>query len=376
MATARLVVVLLVLGAVLLLAIQNTAPALPLVFLGGRTLALPLGVWLAAAIGLGALTTLVLTALLKSTGRPGQGRRRYQYEPQAFYEPAPRDRNPGQDATVSAAAAAGRSATTDYQARSSRPRPDAPPRSTPAADSGGEWQAWTNLQSPSQWDNWETVGQTPRPEASPTSSPTPGSTSESTGVTGWFSRKPKVDPTQQVNESLQELSQDWGDLERRPYRTPGVSPVDDSLEELTQGWDDIETPASPPPPRDFEVPQSPTQVYRDGSIYSYSYRDRAAPGHTDNIYAPPDQDFEEGSFDQDNPSDPEPYRQDEAFSSSQPEPYSPPSLDHNSLDRATIDDDTVVDADYRVIIPPYSAPSTETSDDTPWDDDDWETPTP
>lgn len=88
MATTRLVVVLLALGTVLLLLLQNLTPALPLVFLGSRTIALPVGLWLFGAISLGALTTLGLTALLKSAGGGGNNRRRYQYEPQPFYEPA------------------------------------------------------------------------------------------------------------------------------------------------------------------------------------------------------------------------------------------------------------------------------------------------
>ncbi|MGB5972431.1 MAG: hypothetical protein WBG38_03890, partial [Nodosilinea sp.] len=88
MATVRLIIVVLVLGLVVLLGVQNLAPELPLIFFGSGTQALPLGVWLVGAVLLGALTTLVLTALLGSQ-RGSAGRSSgYKYRPQSFYEPA------------------------------------------------------------------------------------------------------------------------------------------------------------------------------------------------------------------------------------------------------------------------------------------------
>ncbi len=338
MATTRLAVVLLVLGAVVVLVVQNLAPTLPLVLLGGRTLALPLGVWMAAAIGLGALTTLVLMALLGTIGRGGSGSRRYKYEPQAFYEPA----SPSTSASDAAAdtSTSPRSASADYR-RSSAPR-SAPPRSAP--EPGGEWQAWTNLQSPAQWNDWETLSQTPRPEAEPAAR----------RASSWFGGQPKADPSQQANESLREIAEDWGDLERRSYRAPGVSPVEDSLDELNQGWDDLEPSQAPtPPPRDFEARQSPTQVYRDGSIYSYSYQDRASAGQTDNIYAPADE----------SPDDEFAAEADlgNAPQSLSAEEYDTSAPDPNDDDFEPLDDANVVDADYRVIIPPYNPPSPDPS---------------
>lgn len=171
------------------------------------------------------------------------GGRRYRYSPQGFYEPSP-----------------GAVPSTN------QPTPDR-----------GDWQAWTDLKSPSQWENWESLSQTSRAVDQPSSTP-PRSRS-------WFSRlaQPDSDQSQRLEQSLEELSEDWGDLERRRYRATGVSPVQESLEEITEGWDDLEPTSSV---REFEVPQSPRQVYRDGSIYSYNYGDRPNPGQTDNIYAP------------------------------------------------------------------------------------------
>ncbi len=59
----RNVLLLVVVGGLTIFALQNTSPSLSLVFLGMRTLALPLSVWILAAIALGALTAGAITIL-------------------------------------------------------------------------------------------------------------------------------------------------------------------------------------------------------------------------------------------------------------------------------------------------------------------------
>ncbi|MEB3313962.1 MAG: hypothetical protein VKL98_07435 [Cyanobacteriota bacterium] len=290
MATFRLVVLLLALGAVLLITVQNATPALPLVFLGRQVLVLPLGVWLGGAIALGSFTTLVIT-LLPGGGPPARrSPRRHRYpSPQSFYESPPSQ--PGGDVSrVASRAAASQVAA------------------------AGEWQSWTNLRSPAHWDNWEALSQAPKPDVDPA----PARSKP------WFGRQP-APGNEQVEASLQELASDWGDLERRRYHAPGVSPVQDSLEEITQGWEDIE--ASP------GSPTSPGPGEPGGSMYSYGYRDRAYAGQTDHIYAPPDQ------------TDYAPPGDQEDWFSDDPSEYLDP-------DPTPSDEDGVVDADYRVLIPP------------------------
>lgn len=63
MALIRLVLLLLAVGSVTLLLLQNQTPSLPLVFLGMQTQAWPMAVWLVAAIVLGVLTSIVLAGL-------------------------------------------------------------------------------------------------------------------------------------------------------------------------------------------------------------------------------------------------------------------------------------------------------------------------
>lgn len=335
MATTRLVVGLLALGIVLLLGLQNLSPHLPLVFLGGRTLALPVGLWLVLALALGVLTTLALNAVVEPPNRGQSSRKRYRYEPQPFYEPAP----PNEPSRPSEA---------DRRREVRRPA-DFAARST---DPDGAWRDWTNLQSPTQWDSWEDhrrpdPAPPPPPAGAPSRSPQPSPASFRSPLS-WFSRRPADGPDPRIQESLREITDDWDDIDPRPYRPSGVSPVEESLEEITEGWDDIDASKAPsppddsdPPPRDDEAPKPPTQVYRDGSIYSYSYREQAGAGQTDRIYAPPDHAYDDRYAD-------------DAYGD---HAYGDHAYGDQDPDAPDLEEEGVVDADFRVIIPPPPADS-------------------
>lgn len=357
MATVRLIVVLLVLGAVLLLGVQNLAPALPLVFFGGTTQALPLGIWLTGAVGLGALTTLVLTALLGSAGPSGGDRSKsYKYRPQSFYEPTG-----SSSGTASTASQTGRNYTTPGSRSGGAGRqPTSPGTSSDNPTDDPSWRAWTNLKSPAQWSDWESLSQAPKSETTSSTSSASGIVDSASGivdsVTTWFSSsKQQAKQQQRVNESLRELDTDWDELENRPYRAPGVSPVEDHLDDITQGWEQNSGP-SRDPNRDFEASQAPRRTYRDGSLYSYSYRDEGDPapqsGQVDNIYAPAD-DVVYGN-------DPDPRYADASYPrgavyAADDSAYSRDRDEEDDLGEPEIAEDGVVDADYRVIVPPYTA---------------------
>ena len=371
MATVRLIVVLLGLGIVVLLGMQNMAPALPLVFLGGNTQTLPLGVWLVSAIALGALTTLVFTVLLGSVGGASGGRGgrsggrsgAYKYRPESFYEPAE--------------SVAGSSYPASGSSRSG---------ASPSPRSGNDdptWRAWGDLKSPGQWNDWETLSQAPKPETN-SSGPAPaGSSLGQTasglveGVTTWFSSsKRQAKQQQRVNDSLQALDDDWDGLENRRYPAPGASPVQDSLDDINQGWDRGQ---GSDPNRGFEAPQSARRVYQDGSLYSYSYRGDDDPpagrgGQVDNIYAPPD-DVAYG----DAPGYGADYRDDAAngtaygsddggYDGDGYDEGDSPEFDNDDapLGDPEIAEDGVVDADYRVIVPPYTAPAEAAATSETW----------
>ncbi|MGG6240773.1 hypothetical protein ACQ4N7_19300 [Nodosilinea sp. AN01ver1] len=375
MATVRLIVVVLVLGLVVLLGVQNLAPALPLVFFGGSTQALPLGIWLAGAVLLGALTTLVMTALLGSAGGSRRSRSNaYKYRPQSFYEPT------GYEPTGSASGPGVSAAAS----RAASDRPNQPPYTNPASRSAGagrspaspsdrpqgdpadddpSWRAWTNLRSPAQMNDWESLSRASQPETSSPASGTPLGAASGIidGVTTWFSSsKQRAKQQQRVDESLRELDDDWGGLEDQPYNTPGVSPVQDSLDEISQGWEQGQTRPSRDPGRDFEAAQAPRRVYQDGSLYSYSYRDDddspAPSGQVDNIYAPPDDIGGYGDPDHSYAGSGSEYASETVYGFSPDEAYSADLDDDGTpLGDPEMAEDGVVDADYRVIVPPYSA---------------------
>lgn len=365
MATVRLITVVLVLGLVVLLGGQNLAPALPLVFLGGSTQALPLGVWLTGAVLLGALTTLVLTALLGSVGADNRSRTTaYKYRPQSFYEPT------GPGAAAASRSPSDRPSPPPYnnpaaRATGSGRSVDFPGAGSPGGDSDDDdpsWRAWTNLRSPAQWNDWESLSRASQPETSPTASGSPLDTASGIidGVTTWFSSsKQRAKQQQRVNESLRELDDDWDGLENQSYQAPGVSPVQDSLDDISQGWDQSLPRSSHDPGRDFEASQAPRRVYQDGSLYSYSYRDEAATsaprGQVDNIYAPPDDVLYGNPPD---PGDPDgEYASETIYGFSGDETYEERTFDRDDtpLSDPEIAEDGVVDADYRVIVPPYNA---------------------
>ncbi|WP_155523716.1 hypothetical protein [Nodosilinea nodulosa] len=387
MATVRLIVVLLVLGLVVLLGVQNLAPAMPLIFFGSSTQALPLGVWLAAAVLLGALTTLVLTALLGS-GRGGPGGRSaaYKYRPQSFYEPVGSSSGPG------AAASAGRAGSdrpgpSAYSNPASRAAgsgrapssPSASNRGNDPADDDPNWRDWTSLKSPGQWNDWETLSQAPKPETSATnpaaaSNPAAGILD---GVTTWFSSsKQRAKQQQRVDESLRELDDDWDGLENRSYSPPGVSPVQDSLDDINQGWEQQRQAGDSS--RSFEASQAPRRVYRDGSLYSYSYReegDAPAPsGQIDNIYAPPDDAIYGNAPDAQYAGEyaTSEYATEDAYGSSTADNYGDrPDFEEEDgpLGEPEMADDGVVDADYRVIVPPYTTAAEAAASSETWTPD-------
>lgn len=87
-------------------------------------------------------------------------------------------------------------------------------------------------------------------------------------------------------------------------------------------------------------------------MYSYSYRDRDASGQTDHIYAPPDDGGYDGGYDGDYGDD-----SDDAYEQGSPYGAAAPDLADtvrpgDPLGDPEVAEDGVVDADFRVIIPP------------------------
>jgi len=322
MVTTRLVIVLIVLAALVLLAVQNSSPSLALAFLGWRTVALPLAVWILGAIALGGLTSLFLAGLLSFNAPPpvrkSQRHGRGPSGPsQRSWTAAPTPAEPPPGATESAQTGGESTSFTGE---------------TPPANS--EWQDWNNVSSPSQWEDWDKTRRQSSPEAS-----------QRRGGRGRQKEAARID------ESWQELAQGWEGVERPPTIARGVSPVEDSLEDITRGWQDSPAPARDKvdaatdprtAAREYESPKAPKRVYQSGSLYSYGYRDQDAAPVQD---SDDDEDLDdEDSLEAAEPHDVPAYEYEEDYEDEETDPPQRPS---------TPGPDGVYDADYRVIIPPH-----------------------
>lgn len=253
MAIARLLLPLLILLGLALFALQNWSPVLPIVVAGLPTQALPLAIWMLAAIAAGAATTVAVSSLL-SLSRFTAVRRSNKQRP-----PAPAPSRPATESRPWVAAWTKRNEA----------------RANPPSSSNTRIQEdWENRQTREEWDDWE--------EDSPPSSPRSASRSSETQF-----------------QAHDRSDEDW-----------------DNWDGYTEA-DRVSGTPRPPVRTEFEVKQAPVAPKKSGSIYSMSY-DKA---------------------------DTEPPRPNEVY-----------------------------DADYRVIVPPFSpepaqAPQPE-EEDWGFDDDD------
>ncbi len=81
----------------MLLLAQNLSPAIPLVFLGSRTQPLSLAVWILLSTAAGALTSLLISSLVKLSSRGVTQQRQPSYEPSnspRFNKRTPREKAP------------------------------------------------------------------------------------------------------------------------------------------------------------------------------------------------------------------------------------------------------------------------------------------
>ncbi len=83
MTITRLIILVIILGGLTLLLVQNSSPVLPIFFAGTQTQALPLGLWILLSAAAGAVTSLIITSLFKLSNyfqaqpQPSQERSRY-----------------------------------------------------------------------------------------------------------------------------------------------------------------------------------------------------------------------------------------------------------------------------------------------------------
>lgn len=323
MSTTRLVIALLIVCGLVTFALQNTSPSIPLVFLGIRTVALPLGVWLSGAIALGGLTTLLLSGLTDwqaiASQRPN--RRRWQVrpnpasersEPAGFRPPRDTSRDVRREPPRRAEAASGRQTRIQTQTTS---------RDAASADN---WEAWGQRTPASQWEDWS--------QANRRESAKQG-----------FSRRQRKD-REKAEGAISDMSQGWDEsAQDTVYVPPGGSAVEDALDEIAEGWEDWE-------------PENASAE----TAYSYGYQGSEAASRVDSIYAPPDD--VRDKYPERSPTAAESDRnEDWGLDDDSERPQTEGSSAASSHDEA--DGEGVYDADYRVIIPPHR-PLEDAEDDS------------
>lgn len=318
MKTPRLVAVLIVIGVIVALIVQNPAPILALNFLGWQSPPLPLAIWLLAAMVCGALTVLALALLLPSPAP------RSKYRPTAYSRVS--EASTGSEPRYGSASGAehgpeGYSSENDgpenygpenygpenYQDADYAAEPDyrdyMPPEpmgSQTTADS--EWGDWTRLRSPAQRSDWDQPAPTVDFATPPRTSSNQArrSASGSEGWKIWPFGNSAAEQQQRAEQSWQDLAEGWDGVEERAYPPAGGSAVEDALDDIDQGWDGA----------------------GEGS-YAYGYGSEEP--RRDNIYGPADED----------------------------EDWIGETADAYEAE-AEAEESEVVDADYRVIIPPYN----------------------
>lgn len=110
MAIIRIIILLAVVALLTLLLVQNWSPVLSLVFLGMQTLPLPLAMWVFFSTAAGALTSLVITSLLKVSNYFGQQQRQ---KPAPLTGTSPRTKATSREKTQPPSYESSPSSTTD-----------------------------------------------------------------------------------------------------------------------------------------------------------------------------------------------------------------------------------------------------------------------
>lgn len=222
----KLILLLVILGALAAFALQNLAPV-SLVFLGIKTLALPLAVWVIGSIGAGALTTLLIAGLLQ------------------FAQPIRSNRS-GDRTASQTRSGFGDSFRTAGWTRSSDPftKTSTTNRSTTSAaksytsrSNRDDWETGGR----EEWDDWDDI---PRPIDPPVTGPT------------------------EIRDREDAVWDDWNN--------------DEGSERQRR-----EEPSDRPRRTDFEAPQTPTMRTQSGSVYSYGYgrsEDEADQPRQQNVY--------------------------------------------------------------------------------------------
>lgn len=206
----RLLLVLAIIGGLVVFTLQNTTPAIALIFLGIQFPALPLSWWVLGAIAAGATTTLVIQLLFGL-----------------------------------ASFATGQAVRTRLQSNFRRQSQSRDAQSYSSQFDGKTQSSQREREDDSVWQDWSGYDSSP-------------SRNSSEPV------KPRSTAENSDDDWERPMSDDWEDSEPQDSSR---SPSSASRSRLTE--DDL---------RNFEVKQTPKQTSQSGSVYSYGYREPEGTG--------------------------------------------------------------------------------------------------
>jgi uncharacterized integral membrane protein len=305
MSPTRLSILLLILVGVTLFALQNWSPVLPLVILGTQTQALPLAIWMVGAIAAGVITTLITSALLRLSNFTASPRRS---KPKRAGRVASDPRTPWSGSQQSTSQ---QNASWQNASRQNSNSMDVPFTVTDSPDyvyaaSNTAYTAsnvtdddWEQRSSRSEeWDNWEDDQE---PVPSPVDRPITQTTAFSGPPTFIQDPSPPTDSSPYApglsNDAPgfsndKEEWEDWEDYQESEDDEFEDAFEEDEFEEDEFEEDEFEEEAATnqtdaePSRTIYEVQQTPKSSYRSGSIYSYSYRDSgdSSVGKTESVY--------------------------------------------------------------------------------------------
>lgn len=291
MPVIRLFLLLVVLGGLTLLLGQNWSPVLPLVFLGAKTQALPLAIWILLSVAAGAVTSLFITGLFKLANyftRSSSSRRKAPPPPrssaqrQVRYAAASRPAtkpDPGSTPSNPANDWISDSTTNDddwgFEEDTDKTRSNSPNDVTKTNDFSSAPKS--NYQADSYSYSYQEpsnsgVGKTEsvydadyRVIKPPYSQPDTAENDED----GGFSAQSSAAPNTAASRSSKP------DIDSTPSNGTDDWDSDSNNDDWDFEEDSKETPFSSDTVRNpnYEVNNEPKSGYRAGSVYSYSYRE-------------------------------------------------------------------------------------------------------
>ncbi|MEG5060131.1 LapA family protein [Microcoleus sp. A2-C5] len=262
----RAVFLLVIVVGLTIFALQNVEPALSLVFLGIRSPALPLSIWILLSMGTGVVTSLLISALLSFSNYLSQTRERSGRDIRsrdavspdsrtAYAPPCPRKQEIDPDFDTE-------NSQTSYRTEYGTPAgytPQTFQQETPNPAAARNYAQQTTIQAADDEDDWVSDG----------SKSVSGGSDDDWGDDGDLPDRPQVNDVPAANPTAYETKQEpksksWaGSVYSYGYRDPSQSGVGQTESVYDAEYRVLVPPQDPIPNSGDEVPQNPSAETED-----------------------------------------------------------------------------------------------------------------